>query len=210
MTFLIFLIACATIPKMPGSTRPLGKDTYVRQTTVATVGSDAAIGANYYLTHRPKGFRDDCSGFVCASYHRAGVPMNGTVASLWEIAKKNRYTHKRKRPRIGDLAFFDDTYDRNKDGKLNDDLTHIGIVLSVDDNGTITVAHSGTSKGRTTMKMNLYHPDVHKAADGRVLNNFLRRKTNKDRRKTQYLSGQLFRGFATVKREDAPTWATNR
>ena len=209
MTLLMFLIACATIPKMPGSTRPVGKEAYVREATTTPVGIEAAQGANYYLTHRPKGFRDDCSGFVCASYTRAGVPMDGTVASLWAVAKKNRYTHKRKRPRIGDLIFFDDTYDRNKDGKLNDELTHIGIVLSIDEHGTITVAHSGTSKGRTTMKVNLYHPDVHKAEDGRVLNSFLRRKTNKDRRKTQYLSGQLFRGFATVKRKNAPVWLAN-
>jgi hypothetical protein len=209
MTFLIFLIACATIPKMPGSTRPVGREAYVRQATTTAVGIDAALGANYYLRHRPKGFRDDCSGFVSASYDRAGIPMNGTVASLWGIAKKNRYTHKRKRPRIGDLAFFDNTHDRNKDGKLNDDLTHIGIVLSVDDDGTITLAHSGTSKGRTTMKMNLYHPATQKTESGRVLNSYLRRKTKKDRRNTKYLSGQLFLSFATVKREDAPNWAAN-
>ena len=39
--------------------------------------------------------------------------------------------HHRKVPRPGDLAFFDDTYDANHDGRTNDPLTHVAVVLSV-------------------------------------------------------------------------------
>ena len=37
-------------------------------------------------------------------------------------------------PNIMDLIFFDNTYDANRDGILNDELTHIGVVTSLDNN----------------------------------------------------------------------------
>ena len=35
-------------------------------------------------------------------------------------------------PKPGDVVFFDNTYDRNKNKRLDDSLTHIAIVVSVD------------------------------------------------------------------------------
>ncbi|HMV66227.1 MAG TPA: CHAP domain-containing protein, partial [Myxococcota bacterium] len=98
----------------------------------------------------------------------------------------------------GDLAFFDDTYDRDGDGRTNDPLTHVGVVLSVDAAGTIVVAHGGTSRGRTTLRMNLLHP--HDAADahGDTINDPLRARRSGDPAGTRYLAAELWRGFATV------------
>jgi hypothetical protein len=45
--------------------------------------------------------------------------------------------------------------------------------------------------------MNLGLPHVHKAIDGRVLNDYLRRKDASDPANTRYLTGELFTQFAT-------------
>ncbi len=165
------------------------------------LGERIADAARHWVEHRPKGFRDDCSGFVMASLDRAGVPMSGSTRSFWEDADAQGLTHTRKRPHAGDLVFFDNTYDRNRNGRWDDDLTHVGIVIDVDRDGTITVAHGGTSKGRTTMLMNLGTPDQRTSADGRELNDWLRAQKSGDPKKATYLSGELWRGFATLRDE---------
>lgn len=152
--------------------------------------------AEHYLRARPA--RDDCSGYVCAVFTRAGLPLRGNSQSLWEDARAAGLTHKRKRPRVGDLAFFDNTYDRNRNGRWDDELTHVAIVLAVEDDGTILLAHGGTSKGRTTMVMNLQERDTHRREDGKELNSYLRARKKGDPRSWKYLSGQLWRGFATL------------
>jgi surface antigen len=133
-----------------------------------------------------------------AALDRAGVPMSGSTQSFWEDAKARGFVHSRKQPTVGDLVFFDNTYDRNRNGRWDDELTHIGIVLEVDRDGTITVAHGGTSKGRTTMVMNLSDPSARHSEDGRELNDWLRARRSNDPKRASYLSGELFRGFATL------------
>ena len=140
--------------------------------------------------------RYDCSGFVSAAYDRAGIDLQGlSSAALFERAKEIGVFHRRRIPRPGDVAFFDDTYDRDGDGRLNDRLTHVAVVEKVDDDGTITLIHKGGSGvGRT--QMNLRHRHVHKR-DGVLLNSYLRHKTSHDRRRTRYLTGELWQGFAS-------------
>jgi len=156
------------------------------------VGSAIVKAANHYLDHRPKGFRDDCSGFVCASVTRAGLPLQGNTRSLWDWAQERGITHRRKVGKPGDLVFFDNTYDRNKNSRWDDPLSHIAIVVEVESDGTMLLAHGGTSKGRTTMKMNLHD------ADSTDLNSYLRWKKSGDKKSYKYLSGQLWRGFASI------------
>jgi hypothetical protein len=45
--------------------------------------------------------------------------------------------------------------------------------------------------------MNLALPHVHRTADGRVLNDYLRRKDVDDPTNTAYLSGELFAAFGS-------------
>jgi hypothetical protein len=161
-------------------------------------GRRIADAALHYLDHRPKGFRDDCSGFVMAALDRAGIPMNGNTRSLWDTLREQGMTHRHKVPAVGDLAFFDNTYDRDRDGRFDDELTHIGVVVAVDDDDTITIAHAGTSRGRTSLTMNLREPDVRRTPDGVVLNDYLRRKRDGDPKNARYLAGELWRGFATL------------
>jgi len=124
--------------------------------------------------------------------------MQGNTASLWADLHEIGATHTRIIPAVGDLAFFDNTYDRNRDGRLNDDLTHVGIVIAVDSDGTITLAHGGTSSGRSELKMNLRFPNDHRGPDGAVRNDYLRRRRSSDSSRTPHLAGEMWRGFATL------------
>jgi len=117
--------------------------------------------------------------------------------------------HRRKRPTPGDLVFFDDTVDRNRDGRWNDALTHIAVVISVDPDGTMVMAHAGTSQGRATIRMNLTRPHDHTDASGHTLNGFLRARRANDPPRARYLTAELWRGFATVHPDEIGRWAAS-
>ncbi len=143
-------------------------------------------------------FRHDCSGFVNAAYAATGRSLEGlNSAALYDAARSNGVFHRRKKPLPGDVAFFDNTHDRNGNRRLDDKLTHVAVVEKVDDDGTITLVHKGGS-GVTRIVMNLRHRRLDRDDDGRELNSHLRGKTQRDRRRTRYLAGQLWRGFGSL------------
>jgi hypothetical protein len=94
-------------------------------------------------------------------------------------------------------VFFDNTWDFNQDGVLNDALTHVGIVESVERNGTV-VFISRVTNAIERYRMNLREPNATRASDGRLLNDYLRRRRSGDPLETGYLTGQLFAGFGTL------------
>lgn len=146
-------------------------------------------------------YRYDCSGLVEAAHAKAGEALSGSSASLFALSRQEGVLHRKKVPQPGDVAFFDDTYDRNRNGRRDDDLTHVAIVEQVDRDGTITLVHKG-SKGVTRLTMNLKHPEVRRDEDGKSLNDHLRASSNKDRGPT--LSGQLWRAFGSLWALDEP------
>ena len=191
-------------PRAPRSETPPAEAAVARS---ASVGKRVAAAADHYLEHAPRGFRDDCSGFVMAATHRAGVPMTGSTRDMFEALDARGLIHSRRRPQLGDLVFFDNTYDRDRNGRWDDELTHIGVVIAVHSDDTVVVAHAGTSAGRTTMKMNLRHPDARTDARGAVINDWLRSRSSRDPEHAQHLSGQLWRAFATLT-EDGDAWVS--
>ena len=159
-------------------------------------GAAIADAARTYLTSAPKGFRNDCSGFVEAVLARAGVgPFRGSTRDFWQMSKQRGFVHHRRRPHVGDLAFFDDTWDRNGNGRLDDELTHLAVVIDVSSDGTVVLAHVSSSRGRTTFHMNLLKPDVTMSGERR-LNDHLRRA--KEGKPAPTLASELWRGFATL------------
>lgn len=160
---------------------------------------DDVVAAGRELLRGPLGgFRDDCSGYVSAVFSTVDVPMDGFVASIWDQAVDHDTLHWQTRPEPGDVAFFDDTHDRNGNGAIDDPLTHIALVLDVEADGTVLLAHGGTKRGRTTTRMNLEHPSIHKDASGRVLNAWLREIEPGDTPQTRYLTGELWVAWATI------------
>ena len=124
---------------------------------------------------------DDCSGLVLGVYASVGVPLTGSarpgdngVTAVWRWTSARGRLFRTGRPNPGDLVFFHDTYDRDHDGKLDDGLTHIALVESVDADGTVSIIHR-VSRGVMRYRMNLDRPTLrNEPATGRVLNDWLR------------------------------------
>ncbi|NTX50927.1 NlpC/P60 family protein [Myxococcus llanfairpwllgwyngyllgogerychwyrndrobwllllantysiliogogogochensis] len=148
-----------------------------------------------------RGMPNDCSGFVRLAYLSAGIDLvahgflagENAVSAIFRRATDGKRLHHRA-PRPGDLVFFRETYDRNRDGRRNDGMTHVGVVEGVAEDGTVTFIHRG-SKGVARSRMNLSHPEKHQLAQGGpVVNDFLRPATKGAR---AYLTGELFVAFAS-------------
>jgi hypothetical protein len=146
---------------------------------------------------------DDCSGLVRASYESAGIDLvssdfragENAVTGIWRHARRVGALHRRA-PHPGDLVFFRETYDRNRDGRRNDGLTHVGVVESIAADGTVTFIHRA-SKGVTRSRLNARQPRVFRNAKGETLNDYLRPKSKRLR---AYLTGELFVGYAAADR----------
>lgn len=124
------------------------------------------------FTKEKKKVNFDCSGFVAAVYFTAiekpSIKLSGSTANIFYLLSKENKIYKNTLPNIGDIIFFDGTTDPNKK------LTHSGIVVNVDKDGTVTYIHSSTSKGPVLGYMNLKYPDLARK-DGKQINSYLRR-----------------------------------
>ena len=147
----------------------------------------------------------DCAGVTRAVFLKHGIDLYGGEPSdphangvqlIHEYIRQQGTFHQGPVVHPGDLVFFNNTWDYNGDGKVNDPLTHIGIVEWQEPNGTV-VFISRVAGAIERYRMNLGLPHVHKAVDGRILNDYLRRKNAIDPAKTRYLTGELFAQFAT-------------
>lgn len=164
-------------------------------------GGDVAKAAAYYLgasrlRHGGDSFRYDCSGLVMAAHARAGLQLAGSSESMLRMAREAGVFHTRERPWVGDVAFFENTYDRNGNGRLDDPITHVAVVTDVDDDGTVTMVHKG-GKGVTRLVMNLHHPADHSDGSAKEINGYLRSRRSSDRHGTRYLAGELWIGFGS-------------
>ncbi|HNP82681.1 MAG TPA: CHAP domain-containing protein [Nitrospira sp.] len=147
----------------------------------------------------------DCAGVTRAIYLAHGIDLfeggavdgkaNG-VGLIYNHLRKHGQLHRGPVVQAGDLVFFDNTWDYNGDGLVNDPLTHVGIVERVESNGTI-VFISRVAGAIERYRMNVAHPHIHRTADGRLLNDYMRRKHWRDGEQTPYLTGELFAAFGT-------------
>ena len=153
-----------------------------------------------------KRFHYDCSGLATAVYFSQGInllktkqhnPQDNGVRRIRSYVEQHGRLHQGPTTQPGDLVFFHNTYDANKDGRVNDRWTHVGIVEKVRKDGTVIFV-SRVSRGIERYRMNLSSITTHRRGSGKVLNDFLRRKRWNDRAKTRYLTGELFAAFGTV------------
>lgn len=147
----------------------------------------------------------DCAGVTRAIFLSQGVDLyqsrmvSGQVNGVRLIHRHVREfgrIHEGPRVSPGDLVFFDNTWDANGDGRTNDPLTHVGVVETVERDGTV-VFISRVAGAVERYRMNLAAPHRHRADDGRVLNDYLRRKRSRDGDGTGYLTAELFAAFGT-------------
>lgn len=170
-----------------------------------TVGEQIAEAASQWVGVRSlrklsRRVTDDCSGLVRLAFTRTGHELElgdtfvgGSAAKEMHLQARRRGALRYRRPEVGDLVFFRNTYDRNHDGRRNDGVTHVGIVERVDEDGTVSFIHRG-GKGVARARMSLIRPSLRKDPEGKVVNDFVRRI---DRTRAPRLAGQLFAGFAS-------------
>lgn len=170
-----------------------------RETVLAT--ARALVGQPQVVLNGRK-YPADCTGLIEGVFAQAGVTFRGTlkpgdngVTALYRHARARGRVYTDGRPVPGDLVFFRETYDQNRDGRRNDGLTHVGIVDDVDADGTVTVIHR-VRRGVVRYRMNLARPNLQRnPKTGEVLNDYLRHPgPNRD----PVLTGQLFASYGSV------------
>jgi hypothetical protein len=157
----------------------------------AAEGGEAARASIVAAARRQLGdrFQGDCSGFVLSLLRTAGVgialrPARSRSEALYLASR--RVTA----PRPGDLAFFHDTYDRDRDGRADDPYTHVAVVESVSGDRVLLLHRS--SRGIERVRMDLARPS------DRARNDPVRQLRRRDPRSLRVLAGELFAGYGAV------------
>lgn len=156
---------------------------------------------------RGERFNADCTGFVEAVYALEGVPLRPLMRSAAPSERTGVHAAYRaverygtvfggggEWPAPGDLVFWRDTFDRNRNGKADDGLTHVGVVEYVVD-GTVVFVHFG-SKGVARGAMTPDRPGE-RSAGGVVLNSAIRAR-NPRLDGVPALAGELFSGYGRL------------
>jgi hypothetical protein len=150
----------------------------------------------------------DCTGTILAIYAMAGVHVvdlfprysgNG-VARLYAIARDYDLLYDTVYPVPGDLIFWDNTYDRAGDKRWNDELTHVGMVISVDSHGQIEYLHHHYTQGVVIARMNLRDPETHVGPGGVVVNSPMRMRSHRYINPDQWLASHLYRRMGALHR----------
>jgi len=153
-------------------------------------------------------FTLDCIGTVCAIYYELGIdvakdfdkyPGNG-VNRLYRTLEERKALHRDRYPRTGDVVIWDNTWDANGDGdRTNDPRTHAGVVLAVDEDGTIHYVHENLYKGVVIETMNLLKPTVALDESGKRLNSGMAIATASGGAKPdRWLAGDVFQAFGDL------------
>jgi len=169
---LIILNSCATFPGGPGSSRyPEGGAGTEEE--LSTIQGRLVEGAGIFLGAEKlkvgnRTYPLDCTGVVSAIYAFAGIDItspltayagNG-VTRLYRLFEDEELLYHTDHPAPGDIIFWDNTWDANDDGKFNDPLTHVGMVVHRLEDGTIEYIHHNYAKGIVLERMNLLKPDL--------------------------------------------------
>jgi len=127
-------------------------------------------------------YPNDCTGLVRAAYAFASIDLayrfgryagNG-VLRLYKTLKAEGLLYATRYPAPGDLIFWDNTYDANGNGRADDELTHVGLVLSSEADGSIRYLHYHIRLGPLVERMNLMRPDDDSEGPGGRVNAFIR------------------------------------
>ena len=207
---IVTLVGCATQPaerpraSLPAE-RPCCRSVEGTPSRSAIVRTAAKLVGAKTIESNGRRIAYDCAGVTRAVFLKHGIDLydgeasdpyaNGVQIIHSHIEQQGTF-HQGPVARPGDLVFFNNTWDYNGDGKVNDPLTHVGIVERQESDGTV-VFISRVAGAVERYRMNLGLPHVHKTATGRILNDYLRRKDVTDRSNTRYLAGELFAQFAT-------------
>lgn len=172
----------------------------------AIVQSAVRLLGSRTITFQGRHINYDCAGVTRAIFLEHGIDLyrsahpemnaNG-VRLIHNHVRQHGTLHQDSDVHPGDLVFFDNTWDFNGDGLLNDPLTHVGIVEQIEPDGTVTFI-SRVAGAVARYRMNLSHPHIHKTVEGRLLNDYIRRKRPTDPENTARLTGELFSFYGNL------------
>lgn len=156
------------------------------------------------LKYINKGNGKDCSGFVELVNLENGEPYyrssdlsqfydnTNRSKAIFNIMKTNKKLLSKDTPTIGDLVFFEDTIQKSKRKVGSFNITHVGIVTQVDDDGTIHFIHNIQGKNRVD-QLNTKFADA-QILSGKNINSYLKRCDAK-KPKEECLSSYFFSAF---------------
>ena len=187
---------------------PLSGD---EQAVVASARTLLGRGPESRVVVNGRTFVLDCIGTVSAIFYGVNIDVQRDfrryggdgVSRLYQTLLAQGVLHRDPIPRPGDVIFWDDTWDANGDGNLSDDaLTHAGVVISVDPDGTIHYVHEHIIKGVVVESMNLLHPRDPYDPRGRIINNAMAMNSGISRRNNppHWMSGDLWDSFGDILR----------
>ena len=201
------LCSCATIPDTGAAARARATtDPAIVAARQKLVDGARAVVGKKELVVRGKRFNWDCTGAVLAIYWYAGIDLardfdryagNGVVR-LYKSLDARALLYTTTRPLPGDLIFWDNTYDQNENGKWDDQLTHVGMVMATAQDGEVSYVHHNVSKGIVIEYMNLTRPAEYQSTQWgstRVINSPMRQAEPGKPHPANWLSGQLYRIF---------------
>jgi hypothetical protein len=206
---LLAALSCSCLSVPDWESRPVPSEPPPILPETAEIQRLLAEGGRYVLGKtelviRGRRFRMDCTGTVLAIYWYAGIDLardfhkfsgNG-VARIYRSLEQRNLLYSNPRPLTGDIIFWDDTYDRNGDGLWNDRLTHVGMVLECQEDGTVEFVHLNYSDGIVIEHMNLLEPDSDEkriSGEIKILNSPIRLKNPWRPHPPRWLAGQLYR-----------------
>lgn len=206
----LLLISCAGLqtgrdaPPLPEQYE--GREEAVALRQQALVAGATGLLGRRQLVIRGRRFNMDCTGVVLAIYYSAGLDLsrdlerysgNG-VTRLYKSLDSQDLLYRTRDPASGDIIFWDNTYDRDGDGRWNDTLTHTGMVVHAYPDGKIEYIHLNYSHGIILETMNLHHPDAYQETRrGKVtiVNAPMRMKETGKPHPEKWLASQLYRVF---------------
>jgi len=206
---LAALGACTTLPGgFPDQPPPLQA---TADPSVVALREKLAEGARTLLGKRQvvvrgRHFTPDCTGLVLGIYWYAGIDLakdfrkftGDGVARIYKTLDREGLLYSTSHPLVGDIIFWDNTYDNNQTLLPDNPLSHIGMVVGVDDDGTIAYIHYHVTRGIVVEYMNLENPDVQSMmVNGRmkVINSPMRLAVPGRPHADKWLAGQLYRAL---------------
>ena len=165
---------------------------------------------NAKVTVNGRNFTLDCIGTVSAVFYKLWIDVQKDfalysgdgVTRLYKTLKERNVLHKDTCPRPGDVVIWDNTWDAKGNGdRVHVPRTHAGIVLAVDEDGTIHYVHENLYKGIVVETMNLLRPTVARDEQGKLINSGIAIPTKAGGpRPVHWLAGDVFNAFGDVLR----------
>jgi len=201
--FSLFFIFTGCAQKQPIVETPVVDDSGAKEEAMRK-----AIVANalkYLNTKKGK----DCSGFVSLVNAENGEPFYQTKElnnsftndyrskAMFNLMKSDSRIILKDTPKIADLVFFSDTLQKTKRKVGSFNITHVGIVTQIDNDGTVHFIHH--SRGKNVMgAVNKNYPEIATLNDKNI-NTYMKRCDSR-KPKQECLSPYFFSAYGEMKR----------